>query len=58
MKKNSKESLDRKHISWKRLFFLQKRIGELERVKMPTMRQKRLLKRYRLEFTKLFVIIT
>jgi len=58
MSKSSKKSLDRKHLTYDRLFFLSKRITELERVRMPTRKQLLLLKRYRLEFAKLFVIIT
>ena len=58
MKKNLKKLSDHKHLTYERLYFLKKRIDELERVKMPTIKQKRLLKRYRLEFVKVFMVIT
>lgn len=58
MNKSSKKSLDHKHLTYERLFFLSRRITELERIRIPTRKQLRLLKRYRLEFAKLFVLIT
>jgi preprotein translocase subunit SecE len=58
MSKSSKKSLDRKHLTYDRLKFLYRRIGELERVRIPTRKQLILLKRYRLEYVKLFVMIT
>jgi hypothetical protein len=58
MSKSSKKLLDRKHLTYDRLNFLYRRIGELERVRIPTRKQLILLKRYRLEYVKLFVMIT
>lgn len=58
MNKSSKKSLDHKHLTYDRLRFLSRRISELERIRIPTRKQLKLLKRYRLEYVKLFVIIT
>jgi len=57
MSKSSKKSLVQKHNSWERLWFLQRRVKELERVRMPTIKQRKLQKRYELEMIKLFVNI-
>jgi hypothetical protein len=58
MKKSSSKSSVAKHKTWDRLWFLQRRIRELERVRMPKIKELKLLKRYRLEWVKLFMFLT
>jgi hypothetical protein len=58
MRKSFKKLSEAKHKTWGRLWFLQRRIKELERIPKPTLKQKALLKRYRLEWVKLFIYLT
>jgi hypothetical protein len=58
MSKSFKKLSEAKHKTWDRLWFLQRRIKELERIRMPKIKELKLLKRYRLEWVRLFMFLT
>jgi hypothetical protein len=58
MSKSFKKLSEAKHKTWDRLWFLQRRIKELERIRMPKIKELKLLKRYRLEWARLFMFLT